>query len=425
MRRIRPSKWALWSLPRRVIVYLLVVEVAVLAALITSVLAMTVPDGREWLTCLVLIACGGAHVHLSRRTEEQRRGSAPGPHIDLTSIWTLPAVLLLPVPLMALVVIAIRTQRYLIARRPLFRFAFSTSSILLAALAARGMLDLLGVPAWTTAHPLTMLAEAGTTLAAALAYGLTQLLVVAGVIALSMPKPARAELFGTAPDNALEAMTIALGAVAAVVLIHNPFIAIALVPAAAVLNRIALLRQLERDASTDSLTGLLNRRGWLDRANRTLVRADHRAALLMLDLDHFKSINDTYGHVAGDDVLRAVAEVLRESTRAGDLVGRWGGEEFIVLLPEVSRLEAHTVAERIRAKVREMQVPTTHRRGGHVVIIEDRTTSVGLGISPDHGPDLDSLVAATDAALYRAKESGRDRVEPAEPALHLPGQREH
>ncbi|MBP2473213.1 diguanylate cyclase (GGDEF)-like protein [Crossiella equi] len=331
-------------------------------------------------------------------------------------------MLLLPVPLLALVVITIRTQRYLIARRPLFRFAFSTASILGAALASAAVLHVLSVPDWSSASPLEMLREAGTTAAAAVTYGVVQALLVAGVILLTTRRPTLGDLLGTREDNALEAMTLGLGAVATVVLVHNPYLAIALVPAAALLNRITLVRQLESDASTDSLTGLLNRRGWLDRATRTLVRANRQAALLMLDLDHFKSINDTYGHVAGDDVLRTTAEVLRTNTRAGDLVGRWGGEEFIILLPGATRLEAHAVAERIRAEIHAMQTPTTHRRGGHVIIIEHRTTSIGLGISPDHGPTLDALVAATDAALYRAKESGRDQVSAAEPEVRLPEQ---
>jgi len=124
----------------------------------------------------------------------------------------------------------------------------------------------------------------------------------------------------------------------------------------------------------------------------------------MFDLDHFKQINDSYGHGRGDDVLAAVGAVLSETIRASDFVGRNGGEEFIVLLPDTDAAAALIVAEKIRAAIAEISVSGVDR-----VI----TASLGIATIPQHAADGDQLVRAADRALYLAKTNGRDRVETA------------
>ena len=131
-----------------------------------------------------------------------------------------------------------------------------------------------------------------------------------------------------------------------------------------------------------------------------------RLGVLMLDLDHFKRVNDTYGHMAGDSVLRAVAEAVTSEIRADDTAGRWGGEEFAVLLPGVDPADMVVIAERIRRRVHALIVQPD--RG---TTIADLTISIGAAHAPDPRiTGVDDLVRAADAALYAAKTNGRNQV---------------
>ncbi len=123
----------------------------------------------------------------------------------------------------------------------------------------------------------------------------------------------------------------------------------------------------------------------------------------MLDLDHFKTINDRHGHLTGDQVLLAVAAALRAEVRSADVLGRFGGEEFVILLPSTNRFDAVTIAERIRHRVGQLMVAVPD---GEIGI----TVSIGVAAQPRDGQALDPLLAAADRALYVAKEAGRDRV---------------
>lgn len=162
-------------------------------------------------------------------------------------------------------------------------------------------------------------------------------------------------------------------------------------------------------AVTDPLTGLFNRRGYLEAAQKLIERQSRkreRVTVLMFDLDHFKSINDRFGHYAGDEALRVFATTASTSTRIADIVGRLGGEEFSALLP--GGLEsAGIVAERVRLAFEE----SGYEIAGHVM---QATVSIGAASAPANDLDLAGLIARADAALYRAKTSGRNRVAVAE-----------
>lgn len=168
-----------------------------------------------------------------------------------------------------------------------------------------------------------------------------------------------------------------------------------------VLGRV--LRRLTLAALTDPLTGTANRRGFIDRLNEVHQRALRATrgspshAVLMIDVDHFKAINDRLGHAEGDRVLQRVAHTLRETLRSGDLVCRWGGEEFCVLLPRVSAAEAQALAQRIAARIAE---------GGEPRV----TVSIGVAQADPAPEDALALIQRADAAMYRAKASGRNRV---------------
>lgn len=167
------------------------------------------------------------------------------------------------------------------------------------------------------------------------------------------------------------------------------------------------LRRAQSEALLDSLTGLKNRRG-LERAVEDLLREPtglSGSALLLADIDHFKVVNDTYGHVLGDKVIRAVAHVLRSNIKGRDVAARLGGEEFAVLLPQTSLTGAAAVAEQIRGTVAQGRIcrPDGNESIGQV------TLSVGVAIA-QAGDTLEALLERADAAMYTAKRAGRNRV---------------
>jgi two-component system cell cycle response regulator len=161
-------------------------------------------------------------------------------------------------------------------------------------------------------------------------------------------------------------------------------------------------------ALTDTLTGLYNRR-YASRHLATEIEQTKRSGkslgLLLIDIDHFKSINDTHGHAAGDEVLRAVANRLSRHLRGFDTVARWGGEEFVVVMPEATLDVARSVAERLRRKV--AGGPVTISGGGGDVTV---TVSIGVAVTGDEVSTMDDLLRAADAAMYFAKRNGRNRV---------------
>ena len=167
--------------------------------------------------------------------------------------------------------------------------------------------------------------------------------------------------------------------------------------------------RLEQLAQTDPLTQLLNRRALTERITAEMERAlryDSTLALLMIDLDHFKRVNDTYGHLVGDDVLRDVAKLLVDTIRVSDIVARYGGEEFLVLLPETDDAGAESFADRIRAAVEEHDFTDN---GEHPQL--RLTSSIGVAMYPAARIEsVEDLFARADAALYRAKADGRNRV---------------
>jgi len=174
---------------------------------------------------------------------------------------------------------------------------------------------------------------------------------------------------------------------------------------------IRLREALRAQSIRDPLTGLYNRRyltEMLERETRRAIRSEQSLGVLMLDLDHFKKFNDTYGHEAGDRVLRETASLLMKSVRAEDIVCRFGGEEFVVILPMADLQVTEARGERIRSRTREL---TVLHQGQSLGMI---TVSVGVAVLPEHGTNPKELLEAADAALYRAKREGRDRVVVAE-----------
>jgi diguanylate cyclase (GGDEF)-like protein len=168
-------------------------------------------------------------------------------------------------------------------------------------------------------------------------------------------------------------------------------------------SSLGILRQAQHNASTDGLTGLGNRHWMGDVFEREVMRArtsGQSLCLMMIDIDHFKTFNDQYGHIAGDRVLVAVSEALRGYLRPTDLIARFGGDEFAVLLPGIELGHAQQTAERLRQHVAGLSPPSL-----------SLAITISIGVSANRGnDDVATLVSRADSAMYEAKDRGRNRV---------------
>jgi diguanylate cyclase (GGDEF)-like protein len=199
----------------------------------------------------------------------------------------------------------------------------------------------------------------------------------------------------------------------------STFLLTVALPPVVLLQRSLLHSQLKAQARIDAKTGLLNAGAWQAEAGLAVDRARRRresVAVLLADIDYFKRVNDTYGHLTGDAVLRTLAAEMRQQVRDCDLVGRFGGEEFAILLNDTTADEGCRVAERIRRGVGLVRVLTEDA-------IVGATVSIGVAVLGSHGGTLGELLESADRVLYRAKRAGRDRVCLASPADTVPGAR--
>jgi diguanylate cyclase (GGDEF)-like protein/PAS domain S-box-containing protein len=165
-------------------------------------------------------------------------------------------------------------------------------------------------------------------------------------------------------------------------------------------------RRLEAVSRLDSLTGLFNRGYWDECLRQEFARyrrMPRDSSLVLFDVDHFKAINDEHGHTAGDEVLRQLGRLLNETLRSTDIVGRYGGEEFAIILPDTAAANARIMAEHLRQNVSALQIP-------HEPAPLRITVSIGIAAITDDMPDAKTWVMLADQALYRAKADGRDRI---------------
>ncbi|MCM8812993.1 MAG: GGDEF domain-containing protein [Candidatus Omnitrophica bacterium] len=169
-------------------------------------------------------------------------------------------------------------------------------------------------------------------------------------------------------------------------------------------------KRLEFLAGHDELTGCLNFRWMMEFLEKEFARSKRyqkKMAVAIVDIDFFKRINDTYGHLVGNDVLQLLSKILKDNVRNEDTVARYGGEEFLIIFPESSSPQALVVLERIKAKLAEQEITSAHLKAGEKVTV---TFSAGIACYPDNSDDLSKLLNCADTALYKAKNSGRNCI---------------
>ncbi len=410
--------WAVWRSGRPLAAWVtLVVTVAAGLAVLGAATTSFGPD--QVGVALGLIGCGAVCVEAVRRV-----GEAAGVSKDLMSAWTLPAALLLPpvwsllIPIPLTVLLQLRVRRGLVHRR-----VYSVAAIGLAnaavsvgfhrALAGRGLrvgrdLAIEGLRAGSGAA----LGGGGRAVVVALALacavvGCALNVALIGVaVHLDSPETPWRSLLLDRDQRRLDVGELCLGVSIAGCWLLTPVLGLTMLAPVLLVQRSLTHAQLRAAARLDSKTGLLNAQAWQAEAEREIVRANRERrplAILIGDLDHFKQVNDTFGHLTGDVALRAAAGALGSGLRPSDLLGRFGGEEFTVVLPGTGAVEAHRIAERLRQAMAEATVLV-----GDVRV--PLSVSLGVAVLGRHGEDLTDLLAAADAALYRAKDAGRNQV---------------
>ncbi|CAA9442626.1 MAG: diguanylate cyclase (GGDEF domain) [uncultured Pseudonocardia sp.] len=403
------------GLAPRLIPLVLGVEVLALVTVVQGVLDRPV-GGTSLLLAVALATLSVVHTELATGIERARRRAGGTSYSDLSSVWTFAAALLLPPAAATLVVLVVYGHLWVRvwspAGVPLHRHVYTTAAVLLAVRAAHEVAGVAGGLPGSAPDTRTATAVA----LAVVAYAIVNTALVGAAVALARPGAPLADVLGRWDDNALEVATLCMGALAAVALGAVPGLVVLVLPPILVLHRAVLARQLEDEVSTDAKTGLLTAAAWQEHATRS-VRAARRAGtgagLLILDLDHFKGVNDTWGHLAGDAVLAAVAAELREGVRDRDLVGRFGGEEFVVLLPDLppgpgAREELWRVADRLRRRIERMDVGVD--TSGGAAVIAGLSVSIGGATVPADGTTLDQVLHIADRSLYAAKDAGRNTV---------------
>lgn len=397
--------WPVWQLPRWLLACVITV-IAAYAAAVAWALASEPVRSSDLRLCTVLVGCGAVSVELTRRAGEQE-----GVARDVYAIWDLPTAVLLP-PLYSLVIPLTRAvlTEWRVRRTLLHRRAYGTAAPCLAWAAAS--------LAFRSAMPALDSGGAGTggnTLAwIALAAGCGLLsmviqtcLVLPPVKATAPPGTSlRALAFGRDAiwDQATELCVAVLTAFATA---RSALALCVALPLVIVLQRSLRYGSLAAAARTDSKTGLLNAGSWQREADVEVTRAAGARvplAVAIADIDHFKAVNDTHGHLAGDAVLAAVAAAMRDLLRDCDVCGRFGGEEFALLLPRTTATQALEITERIRQGIARLAVPQDDDAPIRVTI------SIGVATPSQARRTLDDLLAAADHALYQAKGSGRNRV---------------
>ncbi|NRN69192.1 GGDEF domain-containing diguanylate cyclase [Kibdelosporangium sp. 4NS15] len=406
--------WELWANPPGGALFLTLVD-AVAISLAAVAFVVAPPTRTDVLIAAGLCVLGLGAAEVSIRVEQMRRwlSDAPRtPHVNLTSVWTMAAALVLHPGVAAVVVLILYSHLWIRIWRHLsqvqtYRWLFNVANVVVCC----------QITAWFV-EAVTPLGPPGTAiellwLAAAIAvYFVVNSVLAAVAIATLQSDWSLRRLLGNFDDNSLELATLCMGALVALLLGWKPWLAPLVLLPMYRLHRSVLTQDYEIAATMDGKTGVLNAVSWNVRAKKELDRARRHGAslsILMIDIDHFKRANNKHGHLVGDRALRAVAKTLQQATRSYDCVGRFGGDEFSVLLTATGREAAKDVGNRICENIRKLHIDTESG-------LQRLSVSIGIATYPHHGDTLEDLLKSADVALFAAKDSGRDRVRSFESA---------
>jgi diguanylate cyclase (GGDEF)-like protein len=401
--------WAWWQLPGLLRAYIGVVSAA--AFLLIGVAAsQTSWHTGDLVKFLLLLGCGMISVAATPRIA-YRQGAMVR---DFLTVWVLPVAILLPpfyamlTPVPLLILTQLRTHWGVIYRRVFtaaaIGLAYGAASLMFRAYPASFGGGALGTGlhalAWTAA-------VASCEIVGAVGHNI--LLAVA--IKLSDPTVRIVNLELNREALQGDFAEIDLGILITVVVAVQPVLAVFAVPTVLLARRFMMHAQLVAKSRIDAKTGLLNAATWETEAAAEISRATRTRSPLsvaLIDIDHFKAVNDTHGHLVGDKVLRALGDTFRELLREYDQAGRFGGEEFVILLPQAGEADAMSIAERLRLRVAAMSVPIDDNARPELCV--SVTVSIGVAALDASGGQVTDLLAAADAALYVAKRTGRNKT---------------
>ena len=401
--------WEWWRLPGLLRWYVGAVPLAALAAACLAA-AHTAWHPADLVKFLLLLGCGLVSVAATRRI-----AYAQGAMVrDFLTVWVLPVAILLPpfyamvapIPLLALT--QWRIHRGVVHRRVFtaaaIGLAYGTAALLFRAFPE----SFAGGSIGTGRHALTWTVAVAV---AEIAGGRVNRALVGIAIKLSDPQARWFHLDVNRETLQADFAELDLAVLTTVVVALNPVLALVAVPTVLLARRFMMHAQLVVKSRIDTKTGLLNAATWESEAAAQIVAAVRTRSPLsvaLMDIDHFKTVNDTHGHLVGDMALRAVSAVLSEQLRSYDLAGRFGGEEFVVLLPHTREADALTIAERLRAHIAATSIPIQDSALPGACI--RLTVSIGVAALDAAGAELTDLLAAADAALYHAKQNGRNQT---------------
>jgi diguanylate cyclase (GGDEF)-like protein len=404
--------WPLFALPAWLVGYIIAVVAADIAAVLVAS-QVGFGGGRDAALFGALVACNAVTVELTRRI-----GETAGIIKDVHGVWELPVAILLP-PVYAILMPILRVTlgqwriRQIGLHRRVFNAAILGLSYASASLVFHAVTGTsLSVVVGPSGHPELWLAA--VVAAGAVQWTMNTVLVFPPIKGTD-PSVSLAKLVAGRETILNDATELCVAALVACGIVISPLTIFFSLPFATLLQRSFRHVQLVNASRLDSKTGLLNAGTWEREAAAEVARAVRThspLAVALIDVDHFKSVNDLHGHLVGDRALKAISRTLTVFLREYDLVGRFGGEEFALLLPQTRAVDAYRIAERIRAYIAAMPIDTGDDFSGDSVTV---TVSIGvaaLGSRWDTGSasQLTDLIAAADAALYRAKGGGRDQV---------------
>jgi diguanylate cyclase (GGDEF)-like protein len=410
--------WAWWQLPALLRTYVGIVPATALAAIGVAA-SQTSWRVDDLVKFLLLLGCGMISVAATPRIAYGQGAIVR----DFLTVWVLPVAILLP-PFYAMVTpipLLILTQ-WRMHRGVVYRRVFTAAAIGLTYGAASLMFraypaSFAGGALGTGVHALTWTAAVAS---CEITGEIGHNVLLATAIKLFDPTARIRDLVLNREALQADLAEIDLGILITVVVAVDPALAVFAVPTVLLARRFMMHNQLLAKSRMDTKTGLLNAAAWESEAAAEISRAMRTRSPLsvaLIDIDHFKAVNDTYGHLVGDKVLRALSDAFREQLRDYDLAGRFGGEEFVVLLPQTDEADALSIAERLRAHVAGMSVPADEGAGPGTFV--SLTISVGVAALGAAGSEVTELLAAADAALYYAKQTGRNRIHVAPANLSL------